>query len=521
VNKVQADSVLINADIMTMNKQTPRAQAVATKGGRIVEVGSNETIKRLIGNKTKIINVKNKTVVPGFIDAHAHMMTLGQPFQWLDLRGASSIEEILAKLGARVKDTERDRWIQGRGWDQELFKEKRYLTRWDLDKASPHNPVILNRVCGHIGVANSRALEIAMINKETAASWGELVNREPRTGELTGILLEGANDAVWNLPEPSQEEQLEVCSKASVEAVKAGLTSVHWFAYKPDEIEALKKLRKQGRLPLRVYSVVLWECLNKYGRRSLGDDFLKLRCLKVLTDGSLGARTAALKKPYADDPSTRGILNHSYEELKAMIRKADEAGFQIAIHAIGDLAVTETLRAFKEVLGEETVRRHRHRIEHVSVLSPSLIKKIKASGLLVCVQPHFLVTDFWIENRLGSKRARWTYPFKSLLRSGIPVAASSDSPAEPLNPLLGIWAAVARQSFPEECITVEEALQTYTINAAYLSFEEKVKGSIEVGKFADFTVLSQSPLKVKAEKIRDVKVVMTIVGGRIVHSAID
>jgi len=518
---MQADTVLINADVITMNKQIPQAQAVAIQSGRIVKVASNEKIKPLISSNTKVIDLNGKTVVPGFIDAHAHMMTLGQPFQWLELRGASSVEEIQRKLRARVTQTEKGKWIQGRGWDQELLREKRYPNRWDLDKVSPNNPVILNRVCGHIGVANSRALKIAEINRETVTSWGELVDRDPETGEPTGVLREGANDAVWNLPKLDEKEQLEVCRKACLEAVRAGLTSVHWFAYKPDEIEALKKLRQKGLLPLRIYSVVLWENLDEYRRKSLGDDFLKLRCLKVLTDGSLGARTAALKEPYADDPSTRGILNHSFEELKTMIRKADDAGFQIAVHAIGDLAVADTLRAFREALGEKAVRKHRHRIEHVSVLSPSLIRKIKASGLLVCVQPHFLVTDFWVESRLGLQRARWTYAFRSLFRSGMLVAASSDAPVEPLSPLLGIWAAVVRQSFPEERITVEEGLQAYTLNAAYLSFEEKVKGSIEVGKFADFTVLSQNPLKVRPEEIKDIKVAMTIVDGRIVYSATD
>jgi len=515
---MQADTVLINADVITMNKQIPQAQAVAIHRGRIIKVASNEKIKPLIGSNTKIIDLNGKTVVPGFIDAHAHMITLGQPFQWLDLRDASSIEEIQRKLRARARQTQSGKWIQGRGWDQEMLREKRYLTRRDLDEVSPENPVILNRVCGHIGAANSKALEIAGINRETAASWGELVDRDPESGEPTGILREGANDTVWNLPKLDGKEQLEVCRKACLQAAKAGLTSVHWFAYKHDEIEALKKLRREGRLPLRIYLVVPWEDLDECRHKSVDDDFLKLRCLKVLTDGSLGARTAALKMPYADDPSTKGILNQSFEELKTMIRKADSAGFQVAVHAIGDLAVDQTLKAFKEALGEKAVRENRHRIEHVSVVSPSLIKKIKASGLLVCVQPHFLVTDFWIGSRLGPQRARWTYAFRSLFRSGMLVAASSDAPVEPLSPLLGIWAAVARQSFPEERLTVDEALRAYTLNSAYLSFEEKVKGSVEVGKFADFTVLSQNPLKVRLEKIKDIKVVMTIVDGKIVHS---
>jgi len=510
--------VLIDANVITMKKQKPIAQAVAIKNGEIIEVGTNDRIKRLVGRNTKIIDLHGKTVVPGLIDAHAHMIELVNPFPWLDLRGVSSINEIQRKLKAKVQETEKAKWILGRGWDQDHLKEKRYPTRSDVDKVSPHNPVLLNRVCGHIGVANSIALRIAKINRETATSWGELIDKDPKTGEPTGLLREKAMDMVWNLPEPSNEELLKACSLACMEAVKAGLTSVHWFAYKPNEIYALQTLRKKNQLPLRVHLVVPVEYFDKIRNRGFGNPFLKLECVKICADGSLGARTAALREPYADAPSTKGILYHSLDELKMLIKAADEAGFQVAVHAIGDSAITEVLEAFKKALGEATIRKRRHRVEHVSVLNPRLIERIKSLGLLICIQPHFVVSDFWISNRLGHERARWTYAFNSLLKHGIPVAGSSDAPVEPISPLLGIWAAVARESFPEERISVEEALEAYTINAAYMSFEENVKGSIEMGKFADLTVLSQNPSKIETEKIRDIRVEMTIVGGKIVYS---
>jgi len=513
--------VLINANVITINKQIPKAQAVAIKDGKIIQVGTNDKIKRLVGKNTKIIDLHRKTIVPGFIDAHVHMIALGHPFSWLDLRDVSSIKEIQRKLEAKVQETKRGKWILGRGWDQDRLKEKRYPTRWDLDKVSPNNPILLNRVCGHVGVANSRALEIAKIDKKTAASWGELIDKDLKTGEPTGILRENAMDMVWNLPEPSAEELLKTCSLACTEAVKAGLTSVHWFAYKPNEIYALQKLRKQNQLPLRVYLVVPVEYFGNFENKGFGDPFLKLRCIKIFADGSLGARTAALQEPYADDTSTKGMLNHSRNELKRMIKKVNDAGFQVAVHAIGDLAISEALRAFKEALGEAAIGKRRHRVEHVSVLNPRLIERIGALGLMVCIQPHFVVSDFWVSNRLGPERARWTYPFQSLIKSGILVAGSSDAPAEPINPLLGIWAAVTRESFPKERISVEEALEAYTINAAYLSFEENVKGSIEMGKLADLTVLSHSPFKVQPEKIKDIRVEMTVVGGEIVYSATD
>ena len=513
--------VLINADIITMNKLEPKAQAVAIKDGKIIEVGSYNKIKQLAGKNTKIINVHGKTVLPGLIDAHAHMISLGHPFPWVDLRNVSSVKEIQRKLEAKVRETKEGKWIHGRGWDQERLKERRYPNRWDLDKVSPHNPVFLDRVCGHIGVANSRALEIAKIDKETAASWDELVDRDPKTGEPTGILREQINDMVWNLPEPSGRDLLNACSSACVQAVKAGLTSVHWFAYKPNEIYALQKLKRRNQILLRVHVVVPMEYFDIFRNKGFADPFLKLECVKIFADGSLGARTAALRQPYADEPSTRGMLNHSQKELKTMIKTVNEADFQIAIHAIGDLAISEALKAFKEALGEATIRKRRHRIEHVSVLNPRLIKQIKALGLMVCIQPHFVLSDFWVSNRLGQERARWTYPFKSLIENGILAAGSSDAPAEPVSPILGIWAAVTRESFPEERISVAEALKAYTINAAYMSFEESMKGSIEVGKFADLTVLSHNPLEVEPAKIRDIRVEMTIVGGKIAYSATD
>jgi len=261
------------------------------------------------------------------------------------------------------------------------------------------------------------------------------------------------------------------------------------------------------------------ECLDSFKGEQLNDPFLKLRCIKIFTDGSLGARTAAMQKPYTDDPSTTGILYHSLAQLKNLIKEADQAGFQVAVHAIGDKAVEETLKAFSEALSKERITRHRHRIEHASVLNPNLIKRIKALGLAVCIQPHFIVSDFWVPQRLGPERARWTYALKSLISHGVRLAASSDAPVEPLSPLLGIWAAVTQHEFLEERLSAEEALKTYTVDAAYFSFEENVKGSIEVGKYADFTVLSHNPLKVKPEKIKDIRVEMTVVEGKVVYSA--
>jgi len=515
---MSADLVLINSTVVTMNQSNPYAQALAVTKGKISMVGTNSEVKLWIGNKTRIVDLKGKTVVPGFIDSHAHLISLGHPFPWLDLRYVSSIKEIQRRLKAKVQETGKGKWILGRGWDQDRLEEKRFPNRWDLDKVSPDNPVFLNRVCGHVAVANSKALRIAKIDKERAASLGEFIDTDLKNGEPTGLVREKAVDLLSNQLELSEENLVKACKKACSEAAKAGLTSVTCITCEPEEIYALQKLRKQGKLPLRVYVVVPIECLDNFKDEQLNDPFLKLRCVKIFTDGSLGARTAALAKPYTDDSSTKGILNYTPSQLETLLKQADQAGFQIAVHAIGDKAVEETLNAFKDTLSRKRIAENRHRIEHAAVLNPSLIKQMKSLGVLVCVQPHFIVSDFWVPQRLGSERARWTYAFKSLIKQGIRLAASSDAPVEPLSPLLGVWAAVNRQA-SEERLSVEEVLRTYTIDAAYFSFEELVKGSIETGKYADLTVLSHNPLKVKPEKIKDIQVEMTIVGGRVVHPA--
>lgn len=516
---MNADLVIINGNVLTLNPSQPHAQAIAVMNGKIVHVGSDADMKRWIDGQTKVVDLRGKTVVPGLIDSHAHMITLGGPLPFVDLRDVESIREIQRRLAARVKETGKGKWIQGRGWDQDRLKERRYPTRWDLDKVSPDNPVMLQRVCGHVGVANSKALKIAKLDVDEIASLGSLVDRDPKTGEPTGIVREGASDLLWNLPDPSEEDMLAACSRACTIAVKVGLTSVTWLVHKPNEVYALRKLEKQEKLPLRINVMVPVEHFEKFSKKRIDRPFLKSKCVKIFTDGSLGARTAALEKPYSDEPSTSGVLYYSPHQLSKLLRKVDKAGFQVAVHAIGDSAVKQTLEAFSDVAGSKRIREMRHRIEHASVVNPELIKGIRELGLLVCVQPQFAISDFWVESRLGHERARWTYALRSMMDGGIPIAASSDAPAEVLNPLLGLWAAVARKSFPEESVSVKEALEAYTIKGAYFSFEEDSKGSIEVGKYADVTVLSHDPFKVDPEEIRNIRVEMTVVDGKAVFAA--
>jgi hypothetical protein len=303
--------------------------------------------------------------------------------------------------------------------------------------------------------------------------------------------------------------------------VEAGLTGVHWIVSSPTEIRVIQKLRAQNRLPLRVYILIPVELVDHLIRLGLstgfGDDTVKIGSVKIFADGSLGANTAALYESYSDDPSTRGMLLYSEEELEELITKTHKASLQLAVHAIGDRAIDMVLTALETTLQKIPREDHRHRIEHTSVLSEKLIRRMKELGVIASVQPHFVVSDFWVSDRLGLKRARWTYPFKTLIQEGITIAGGSDCPVEPISPLLGIWAAVSRESFPVEQISVEEALRMYTLNAAFFSFEEDVKGSIEVGKLTDLVVLSHDPRRVPPDKIKDIEVEMTFVGGRMVY----
>jgi predicted amidohydrolase YtcJ len=323
------------------------------------------------------------------------------------------------------------------------------------------------------------------------------------------------------IPEPTSQELENACVLACQEAVGAGLTGVHWLVDSAQEIRVLQKLHSERKLPLRVYLGIAVNLLDDLVNLGLctgfGDDMVKVGFVKILADGSLGGHTASMKEPYSDKPETRGMMLYAQEELNKLASKANEAGLQLGIHAIGDHAIEAVTQAFEKALRKVPRKDHRHRIEHCSVLNPKLIKRMKNLELIASAQPHFIFSDFWVLDRVGKSRARWVYPLKTLVREGLVVASGSDCPVEPINPLFGVWAAVDRKDFPQENLSVEEALKTYTINAAYASFDEDKKGTIERGKFGDLTVLSDDLTSIPCDRIRDVKIEMVIVGGKIVH----
>ncbi|MFX0108576.1 MAG: amidohydrolase, partial [Candidatus Hodarchaeota archaeon] len=432
-----ADLILINGHIITMNSEQPCAEAIAVHKGHITNVGTNEQILTLKDKETIMLDLGGKTVLPGFIDTHVHGASLGKLLSQIDLRNVQSILKIQQKLKNWVEKRPKGEWIIGRGWSQDQLKEHRYPNRFDLDAVAPNNPVFLLRVCGHLGVVNSKAMKLAGITTQSKIPEGGWIDKDKETGEPNGILRDNALRIVYKvLPELSQEALSEACLLACKRMVKEGITTVHWIMNSRYELHILQRLRDAGKLPLRIYVMIPIDYLDHLVGLGLSTGFgccrLKIGSVKILADGSLGARTAALKEAYKDAPERRGMLLHSEEQLKSLIEKAHHEEMQLAIHAIGDMTIEVTLRILDEVLRRMPRENHRHRIEHVSVLNQRLLKKIKSLSLIASVQPHFAISDFWVGERLGERRSKWTYAFKSLISEGILTVGGSDSPVEPV-----------------------------------------------------------------------------------------
>jgi predicted amidohydrolase YtcJ len=508
--------VLIDGKVLTMNESQPCAEAVAVKCDRILKVGKTEEISRLIGKDTKIVYLDWRTVVPGFIDTHIHVADFARLLMWMDLVSVNSIMELQSLLKGRLSKTAKGKWVVGRGWDENRFAEKRMPTRSDLDAASPDNPVLLYHGCGQVALANSRALELAGITKELIVSSGGIIEKDVETCEPTGILRETATDLVWKIiPKASDEEVVGAAGLAFDRITEAGITSIQWLATSQADISIFQSLCK-NKVPLRVYLIIPSNLMGNIDLSEVPDNAdARVGGVELLVDGYLASGTAALSQPYVSAPSVKGKLLYTPAKLRASARKVTKAGLQLVMHSMGDKAIAAaltTLESFKQ--------KGRHRIDQAAVLNENLIPRIKHLGAVVSVQPLVAASEFSVYSaveHLGEERARWLYPLKTLFKAGIYVCGGSDCPMEPLNPLLSIQAVVARQFFPEEQLTVDEALRMYTVNAAYASGEENEKGSIEEGKVADFTVLSKDPHDVPPNKIQEITVDMTIIAGKVAY----
>ena len=520
---MSANLALLNANIRTMNPRQPIAQAVAIAKNRIVKVGSNQEISPLIGKGTKVVNLEGKTAVPGLIDTHIHVADFGKCLMWLDLTRAQSIAELQNIVKEKAKQTPSGKWIIGRGWNHNRFKEKRLLNLADLDEAAPDNPVILYHEAAMSCAINSKALDLAGVTKQTAIPSGGSIDKNPQTGKLMGILRDAAINLVWQvIPEPTIDELSEATAIACQEIVKAGLTSVHWIVLSENELAIIQRLHAEGNLPFRV-NVIVPEAFVKQTVDLHSTDSLLLHVggVVIYADGYLDSKTAALLEPYSDEPNNRGKLLCSEKALASSVAGVLVAGFQPIIHAMGDKAVDTALKVIEQTSKQQSDKSILFRIEQAAKLNEELVERLKNQNVVVSVQPKVIATEFAVwsaTEHLGIERAKWLHPLKTLLKAGIKVAGGSDCPMEPLSPLLGMQEAVLRKVFSEQQLTVEEALRMYTTDAAYSSSEEKIKGSIEVGKLADLTVLLNDPVTVQTDKIKEIPIEMTIINGKVVYS---
>jgi predicted amidohydrolase YtcJ len=437
----------------------------------------------------------------------------------LNLYRAHSIEDIKNRVAKRASGGPPDNWVLGRGWDQEKLRERRYPEKLDLDEATS-KPVFLQRVCGHVAVANSSALSISGIDRNTSDPEGGVIVKDAK-GEPTGVLKERAIDLVQRRIRRNDDEARSAVVSASKRLTRLGLTSLHCIIEDAQEYRTLKNLKDDGRIPQSIYAIMpanLIDHLISSGfSTEKGGDAIRIGGVKVYLDGSLGARTAALRDPYSDAPDSSGMLTLTRDQLHKLAIKAGKAGFQLCIHAIGDRAVETAIEELDEVFGPKHCRRLRHRIEHSSLVSPRLIAKMRKLGVVASVQPRFIYSDSWAYDRLGSTRTRWLYPFSSMIGAGIPLAAGSDCPVEDPDPLEGVWSAVARPGLDSsERLDVGQAISSYTTGASFASFSEDSRGTLDAGKVADMVVLDKDPFKSEPGDLRNIRVVSTIIGGEVV-----
>jgi predicted amidohydrolase YtcJ len=526
-----ADLIVTNAAVWTGSERQTQAEAVAVRGERVVIVGTRAEVLRLRGESTRVIDAAGRLLVPGFIDDHTHFIGGGFALASVDLRPARTPAEFTRLLRDHVRNIPQGRWITEGNWDHESWPGGPLPRREWIDSVTPDHPVAVSRLDGHMLVANSRALQIAGITRATPDPEGGTIVRDPATGEPTGVLKDEAMSLIWkHVPAPTAAERLEALTTAQAHALERGVTMVNDMGSWPD-LMALRKAREDGLLKLRVYEFVpidTWSRLRDYvAREGRGDAQLKWGGLKGFVDGSLGSTTAWFYQPYLDEPNTSGLMVTDTARLREWIAGADQAGLQVVVHAIGDRANDWLLDVYEWSAARNPARDRRFRIEHAQHLTNAAIPRFNKLGVFPSMQPYHAIDDGrWAEKRIGATRIQTTYPFRSLLDAKASLMFGSDWTVAPIEPLLGIYAAVTRRTLdeanpggwlPREKISVVEALRAYTQTNARGSFMETEVGTIEPGKRADMVLLSENILTIDPARIRDVKVDYTIVDGRVVY----
>ncbi len=536
-----AELVFKNGNIYTVDKSKPKAEAVAVRGGRIVFVGSNRELQVYVDAKTRVIDLAGNTMLPGLADAHQHLSGVGFREITLNLEGVNSLKDFLAKVKERVAQKKPGEWVTGRGWIETFWTPQVFPTRWDLDQISPNNPVFLDRADGHGAIANSAALKLAGITKDTPSPFGGEISKDKQSGEPNGMLLDAAQDLVQrHIPGTTREDAERAIVLGVQRDIQLGWTQVQDPGGSFAEVELFKKLHGEGKIKLRIYKALSApgpeaQRLLQDGPIIGADDYhLTVRSLKLYADGSLGSRSAALLQPYSDKPETSGFLTIKEEDLQPLLAAALRKGIQIETHAIGDKGNRFILDQYEKAMkavpkAEWKIQDPRWRVEHSQVINPADIPRFAKLGIIPSMQPSHAIGDLhFAPKRLGIERLAGAYAWQSLIKAGSIIPAGSDAPVERGEPMIEFYAAVARKDMkgfsgegwhPEEAATREQALQMLTAWPAYAAFEERLRGSIEVGKFADFTVLSADIMKIPEAEILKTRCLMAVIGGEIVHEA--
>ncbi|HKS75588.1 MAG TPA: amidohydrolase [Terriglobales bacterium] len=536
--KPAADLVIVHAKVYTVDKSNPDAQAVAVLGDRIVAVGTDADIEQWHGSKTRVIDAKGKLLLPGFNDAHVHFIDGGASLDSVHLNDATSAEEFTRRIAEQARKVGKGQWVLGGEWDETKWTPSNLPTKDLIDPLTPDTPVFVTRYDGHESLANSVVLRLAGITAQTPDPPGGVIVRDAR-GNPTGVVKDAAQDLVFKvLPPPTHEQLLAIARRAMHHAASLGVTSVQHMNPDYADIAAYSDLHNRGELITRIYAAPLITQVDDQVKigvgHAFGDSYLRIGAVKAYADGSLGSRTAYFFEPFSDQPDNRGILSDEMHPISLMhdrMMRADAAGLQICTHAIGDAGISAILDIYSDIERAHGPADRRWRIEHAQHMAAKDFDRFAQLHVIASVQPYHAIDDGrWAEARIGHDRASRTYAFRTFLDHHVRLAFGTDWNVAPLNPMLGLYAAVTRATldgknpngwFPEQKLTLQEAIEAYTLGSAYAEFQDQQKGSITPGKLADMVILSDDLFSIDPVKIRDVKVLKTFVGGKIVYDAGD
>jgi len=535
-SKPAADLIITNAKIWTVDKSLPTAQAVAVLGDRIVAVGSNADVDAWRGSHTQVIDARGRLLLPGFNDSHVHFVSGGMQLTNIQLNDATSPQEFARRIGERTRITPKGEWILGGNWDETKWNPPDIPTKESIDALTPDTPVFVSRYDGHMGLANSLALKLAGITAKTPDPPGGMIVRDAQ-GNPTGALKDAATDYIDKVVPPlSHDQRLKIVRRALDHAASLGVTSVQHMVASYEDIAVYSELLQSGELTTRIYAAPLITHVEDQAKlgigRAFGGPYLRIGALKAFADGSLGSGTAYFYEPFLNQGSNRGLLSdemHPISLMRDRYMQADAAGLQICTHAIGDEGISTILDLYADVIKAHGEADRRFRIEHAQHMAAKDFERFAQLHVVASVQPYHAIDDGrFAESKIGRDRASRTYAFRTFLDHGVRLAFGTDWEVAPLNPLLGLYAAVTRATldgknpngwFPEQKLTVAESVEAYTMGSAYAEFQEKEKGSITPGKLADMVILSDDIFSIAPEKIRDVRVLKTYVGGKLTYDA--